>query len=87
MELNKFDEGFLQKYQEEAEDKNYLYEYKTGEFQGGEIIGMQTLPNQCGNIAYIHEKDTKQEYIQALEFYGEEGYRENDLQIPICNNC
>ena len=44
MDMNKYDEEFIKKYHDDAEDNNYLYEYKTGEFQGGEIIGMQSIP-------------------------------------------
>ena len=87
MDIRKYDEDFVKKYHDDAEDTNYLYEYKTGEFQGGEIIGMQSIPNYCSAFKYKFDKDTTQEYIQILEFITEEGYRESDLQIPICNNC
>lgn len=87
MDLKKYDEDFIKKYHDDAEDTNYLYEYKTGEFQGGEIIGMQSLPQTCSGTTFIYEKDTTQEYTQIGEFVGEEWYRETDLQKPICNNC
>lgn len=87
MDLKKYDEDFVKKYHDDAEDTNYLYEYKTGEFQGGEIIGMQTLPQTCTGTTFNYPKDTTQEYIPIIEFYSEEGYRENDLQFPVCGNC
>jgi len=87
MNLKKYDEAFIEKYHDEAEDTNYLYEYKSGEFQGGEIIGMQTIPQVCSGTTYNYPKDTTQEYIPILEFITEEGYRESDLQFPICDNC
>ena len=87
MDFRKYDKDFVKKYQEDAEDTNYLYEYKTGEFKGGEIVGMKTIPIYCPNTKYNYKKDTTQEYIQLAEFVGEEWYRETDLQFPICNNC
>ena len=87
MDFKKYDEDFVEKYHDEAEDTNYLYEYKTGEFQSGEIIGMQTIGQYCNSITYNYEKDTTQKYIPILEFIGEEWYRESDLQFPICGNC
>ena len=38
MDIRKYDEDFVKKYHDDAEDTNYLYEYKTGEFQSGEIV-------------------------------------------------
>lgn len=87
MDIKKYDEDFVKKYEEDVEDTNYLYEYKTGEFQSGEIIGMETVPLFCTGTTYNYPKDTTQEYIPILEFIGEEWYRESDLQIPICGNC
>lgn len=87
MDFRKYDEAFIEKYHDAAEDTNYLYEYKSGEFQGGEIVGMVTVPNYCKGTVYNYAKDTTQEYIPILEFITEEGYRESDLQFPICNNC
>ena len=87
MDCKKYDEDFVEKYHDEAEYTNYLDEYKTGEFQSGEIIGMQTIGQYCNNITYNYEKDTTQKYIPILEFIGEEWYREADLQFPICGNC
>ena len=81
-----YDEAFYKKYKEEAEN-DYLYEYKTGEFQRGEVIGMQTVPAQCPGTKYNYEKDTTQKYTQIGEFIGEEWYRETDLQFPVCDNC
>lgn len=87
MDIKNYDEDFVKKYHDDAEDTNYLYEYKTGEFQAGEIIGMQTVPQYCKGTKYYYEKDTAQKYIPILEFIGEEWYRETDLQIPLCDNC
>ena len=81
MDYKKYDEAFIEKYHDDAEDNNYLYEYKTGEFQGGEVIGMITNASKCEKFEY--PKNTAQEYIPIIEFYSEEGYRENDLQFPI----
>ena len=30
MDLKKYDEKFIEKYHDDAEDTNYLYEYKSG---------------------------------------------------------
>jgi len=87
MDLRKYDEDFVKKYHDDAEDNNYLYEYKSGEFQGGEVIGMKSIPQYCSGTTYNYEKDTTQKYIPILEFIGEEWYRETDLQFPICDNC
>lgn len=80
------DELFVDKYTTEAEN-GFLYEYKTGEFQAGEVVGMMPLSVQCPNTGYNYAKDTTQEYIEAVEFVTEEGYRETDLQTPTCGNC
>ena len=87
MDLKKYDENFIKKFQEEVEGKNFLYEYKTDEFQRGEVIGMNTTFGSCPNVNYEYKKDTTQEYIPIIEFYSEEGYRENDLQTPTLINC
>ena len=87
MDLKKYDEDFVKKYEEDVEGTNYLYEYKTGEFQGGEIIGMQSIPQYCNGMTFNYPKDTTQKYIPILEFTGEEWYRETDLQFPICGEC
>jgi hypothetical protein len=87
MDLRKYDEDFVKKYHDDAEDNNYLYEYKSGEFQGGEVIGMQTISEYCKSTKYNYEKDTTQTYVPILEFITEEGYRETDLQFPLCDNC
>lgn len=87
-EINEMDEQFFKKYTEEAEkDGKYLYEYKTGEFHAGEVVGMVTTPNQCEGYQYNYPKDNGTDYIQILEFFGEEWYRENDLQFPFCSSC
>jgi hypothetical protein len=90
MDLNKYDEDFVEKYHDDAEDKNYLYEYKTGEFQSGEIVGMQPIPQYCNGTKYIYDKSSDEpwiNYTQIGEFVSEEYYRETDLQIPTCDNC
>ena len=87
MDLRKYDEDFVKKYHDDAEDNNYLYEYKSGEFQGGEVIGMQAIAEYCKSTKYNYEKDTTQKYVPILEFITEEGYRETDLQFPTCDNC
>ena len=83
----KYDDKFVEKYSTELEDgENLMYEYKTGEFQTGEVIGMQPLAVQCPPT-FKYKKDTTQEYIEAVEFFGEEGARESDLQVPFYGNC
>ena len=52
MDMNQYDEDFVKKYHDDAEGTNYLYEYKTGEFQGGEILGMQPIPQTCSGTTY-----------------------------------
>ena len=78
MNTSGYNDAFIEKYS----DEEYLYEYKTGEFQSGEIIGMITNNSACDKFEYT--KDNEQEYIPIIEFYSEEGYRENDLQVPTC---
>ena len=90
MDLKKYDEGFIEKYHDEAEDTNYLYEYKTGEFQSGEIVGMQPIPQYCSGTTYNYDKSSDEpwlKYTQIGEYVSEEYYRETDLQFPICDNC
>ncbi len=90
MDFKKYDEAFIEKYHDEAEDTNYLYEYKTGEFKGGEIIGMVSIPGYCKGTVYNYDKSSDEpwvKYTQIGEFVGEEYYRETDLQFPICDNC
>ena len=88
MTIEDYSEDFYKKYSEDVEDgSNEMYEYKTGEFFSGEIIGMQTIPVMCNSTKYQFEKDTTQEYIPIAEFVGEEGCRENDLQVPYCGDC
>jgi len=90
MDLKKYDEDFLKKYHDDAEETNYLYEYKTGEFQDGEIIGMQTVPYVCQGTAFNYNKSDDEpwiDYTQIGEFIGEEYNYESDLQYPICDNC
>lgn len=91
MDLNKYDEKFIEKYHDDAEGTNFLYEYKTGEFQGGEIIGMQSIPQVCSGTTYNFNKYVDGEpwtkFTQIGEYVGEEYYRETDLQFPACNNC
>ena len=88
MNEKELDEKFFEKYTTEAEeDSKYLYEYKTGEFVAGEVIGMVTTFNQCPGFAYNYKKDNGTDYIQILEYFGEEGYRENDIQFPLCDAC
>ena len=90
MDLKKYDEDFIEKYHDEAEDTNYLYEYKTGEFQGGEIIGMQSIPQYCSGTTYNYDKSSDEpwlKYTQIGEYISEEYYRETDLQFPVCGNC
>jgi hypothetical protein len=90
MDLKKYDEDFIEKYHDEAEDTNYLYEYKTGEFQGGEIVGMQPIPQYCSGTTYNYDKSSDEpwlKYTQIGEYISEEYYRETDLQFPICDNC
>ncbi|MBP5694840.1 MAG: hypothetical protein J6X03_05345 [Bacilli bacterium] len=90
MDLNKYDKDFQKKYHDDAEETNYLYEYKSGEFQAGEIVGMQTTPYACKGTVYVHDKSTDEpwtKFTQLGEFISEEYYRESDLQYPICDNC
>lgn len=82
-----YDEKFIEKYSTEVEkDSNLMFERKSGEFQAGEVVGMQPIAAQC-NPTYKFKKDTTQVYVEALEFYGEEGARESDLQVPFYGNC
>lgn len=75
--------SFVKKYSTDVDNTNYLYEYKTGEFDSGEIIGMITTPSACAaNFKYV--KNTKQEYKEITSFIDENGYCESDLQIPVC---
>jgi hypothetical protein len=90
MDMNQYDEDFVKKYHDDAEGTNYLYEYKTGEFQGGEIVGMQSIPQTCSGTTYHYDKDNGEAWIQHSQlgsFIGEEYYYETDLQYPICDNC
>ena len=90
MDLKKYDEDFIEKYHDEAEDTNYLYEYKTGEFQSGEIVGMQPIPQYCSGTTYNYDKSSDEpwlKYTQIGEYVSEEYYRETDLQFPVCDNC
>ena len=48
---------------------------------------MQTIAEYCKGTKYNYEKDTTQTYVPILEFITGEGYRETDLQFPICDNC
>ena len=89
MDFKKYDEDFVKKYHDDAEDTNYLYEYKTGEFNGGEIVGMQSIPQYCSGTTYQYKKSSEPwiEYTQIGEFISEDYNRETDLQFPICDNC
>lgn len=90
MDMNQYDEDFVKKYHDDAEGTNYLYEYKTGEFQGGEILGMQSIPQTCSGTTYHYDKDNGDAWIQHSQlgsFISEEYYYETDLQYPICDNC
>ena len=89
MDLKKYDEDFVKKYHDDAEDTNYLYEYKSGEFSGGEVIGMQSIPQTCPGTKYNYDKDNEPwlNYTQIGEYVGEEFNRETDLQFQICDNC
>ena len=79
-------EMYVDKFTTEAEE-GFLYEYKTGEFSSGEVIGMVPLSVQCPKTEYNYKKDTTQEYSEIDSFVSEEGYRETDLQFPLCGNC
>lgn len=79
-------QAFVDKYTGEEADK-YLYEYKTGEFSRGEVIGMMPLAVQCPNTKFNYAKDTTQEYTEVGEFISQGESRETDLQIPVCGNC
>ena len=90
MDMNQYDEDFVKKYHDDAEGTNYLYEYKTGEFQGGEIVGMQPIPQTCSGTTYHYDKDNGEPWIEHTQlgsFISEEYYYETDLQYPICDNC
>ena len=89
MDLKKYDEDFIKKYHDDAEGVNYLYEYKSGEFSGGEVIGMQSIPQTCPGTKYNYDKDNEPwtKFTQIGEYVSEEYYRETDLQFPICDNC
>ena len=90
MDFKKYDEEFIEKYHDEADDTNYLYEYKSGEFQGGEIIGMQPISQYCKNVTYNYNKSSDEDWIkytQIGEFVSEEYNRETDLQYPTCGKC
>lgn len=90
MDLKKYDEDFQKKYHDDAENTNYLYEYKTGEFQGGEIIGMQSIPSICKGTVYNYDKSSDEPWIKSTQlgaFISEEYYYETDMQFPICDNC
>jgi len=90
MDMNQYDEDFVKKYHDDAEGTNYLYEYKTGEFQGGEIVGMQSIPQTCSGTTYHYDKDNGDAWIEHTQlgsFISEEYYYETDLQYPICDNC
>lgn len=90
MGLKKYDKNFIEKYHDGAEDANYLYEYKSGEFQSGEIVGMVSIQGNCKGTVYNYNKSSDKpwiNYTQIGEFVGEEYNRETDLQFPICDNC
>lgn len=58
--------------------------YKTGEFDSSEVIGMVTTPSICG-ANFKYKKNIKQEYKEMTSFIDEEGSCESDLQIPVCS--
>lgn len=90
MDNKKYDDLFIEKFSGDTKDSDYLYEYKTGEFSSGEIIGMKSIPQTCTGATYNYDKSTGEpwtKFTQIGEFIGEEFYRETDLQFPICGGC